>query len=113
MRGFSCNDGPLSGAERSKKVLGHAAISLAGHDSGKIYLITGILNPGGKGEILLLANGRSRRFSCPKAKKTMHVRVLPFRSAKAAELLLAGMAVDDSVIVHALKEAVGENTPDQ
>ncbi len=113
MRGFSCNDGPLSGEERSKKVLGHAAVSLAGHDSGKIYLITGIVDPGKKGEMLLLSNGRSRRFSCPKAKKTMHVRVLPFRSAKAAELLLAGMKVDDSVIVRALKEAVGELGPNQ
>ena len=113
MCGFSCSNGPLSGEERAKKVLGHAAVSLAGHDSGKIYLVTGIANPGERGEMLLLSDGRTRRFSCPKAKKTKHVRVLPFRSAKAAELLLSGMRVDDSVIVHSLKEAAGDASPEE
>lgn len=113
MRGFSCCNGPLSGEERSKKVLGHAAVSLAGHDSGKIYLIVGIKDPDRKGEMLLLADGRTRGFDRPKAKKTMHVRVLPHRDGAAAELLLKGARVDDSVIVHALKEAVGSLGPDQ
>lgn len=104
MRGFSCKKGILSSGERVKSLLGHAAVSLAGHDAGKIYFVVGVTNPLEKDEMLLLSDGYARPFSAPKAKRTKHVRILKARDAAVADSLSANGRVDDSVIVHALKE---------
>lgn len=104
MCGFSCNNGLLSGAAGAEKVLGHAAVSLAGHDAGKIYLVVGVRAPGSREEMLLLADGSSKRFEAPKAKKTKHVSVLKARSEAVRFALIEGKKVDDSIIVHELKE---------
>lgn len=95
--------GILSGRERTEKLLGRAAVSIAGHDAGKIYFIVGVVNAGLRDEMILLADGRARKTAKPKAKKAMHLRVLPIRSERVAEALIAGRSVDDSVIVHELK----------
>ena len=46
---------------------GQIVRSLAGHDKGKLYYVTG-----GEGEFLLLANGKQRKVSSPKRKKRRH-----------------------------------------
>ena len=102
MCGFSCNDGAFSAENRVKTLLGHAAVSRAGHDSGKIYLVTGVEHPCEKGEMLLLSDGKARRFLSPKRKKSIHVTVLKQRDDAAWEALTAGKPLDDSVIVHAV-----------
>ncbi|MCQ2442404.1 MAG: KOW domain-containing RNA-binding protein [Oscillospiraceae bacterium] len=44
-------------------------LSLAGHDEGKLFVVTGI-----DGEFLLLADGKGRKLEAPKRKKKKHVR---------------------------------------
>lgn len=46
---------------------GHIVRSLAGHDKGSLYYVTGE-----EGEYLLLANGKQRKVSSPKRKKRRH-----------------------------------------
>ena len=104
MCNISCNSGLLSGVGNGKNVLGHAAVSLAGHDAGKIYFVIGMVDPGEKGEMLLLADGRSRPAAKPKAKKRMHVRVLKAEDELIRTSLLEGRTPDDSVIIRKLKE---------
>ena len=110
MRGFSCKKGILSPVERVNSVVGHAAVSLAGHDAGKIYFVIGVMDPCEKGEMLLLSDGCARPFSVPKAKKAKHVCVLKYRDEGIADALKAGKTVDDSVIIRGLKEARKEPT---
>ena len=52
-------------------------VSLAGHDRGKLFLVTG-----GEAARLRLCDGRNRRLENPKIKSPKHVRVVA-RSAKA------------------------------
>ncbi len=47
-------------------------LSLAGHDSGTFYLVTGIT----EGERLLLCNGKNRGLQDPKCKSPKHVRIV-------------------------------------
>ncbi len=44
-------------------------LSLAGHDKGRLYVVTGR-----QGERLLLCDGRLRKLNDPKAKSPKHVR---------------------------------------
>ena len=105
MRGFSCKSGHLSGGEAHKEALGHAAVSTAGHDAGKIYFVVGARS-GKTGKYLLLSDGRARSFSKPKAKKIKHVAVLKKWDDGVRNALLEGRSIDDSVLVHAVKEVV-------
>lgn len=100
----SCILGLLSADERSKSMLGRYAVSLAGHDRGKIYLVVGLRGEGGRGELILLADGKSHPAGSPKAKKPKHVQVLKQRDESVAERLAAGQGVDDSVLIHSLRE---------
>ncbi len=104
MCNISCISGLLSGVECSKSALGHAAVSLAGHDAGKIYFVIGVVREGEKGEALLLANGRNRPAARPKAKKRMHVKVLKAEDELIRRALLEGRLPDDAEIVRGLKE---------
>ena len=45
--------------------------SLAGHDGGRLYMVTGT-----QGQRLLLCDGRLRKLENPKAKSPKHVRVV-------------------------------------
>lgn len=101
---ISCSYGLLSGTDSTKNVLGRYAVSLAGHDAGKIYLVVGAPEEGERAGKLLLSDGRSRTFEKPKAKKRMHVAVLRERDETVALMLAEGRAVDDSVLIHSLRE---------
>ena len=59
--------------------LGYFAISLAGHDKGRIYMIVSE-----EGEMLGLCDGRHRLIGNPKYKKKKHVQMI--RSESMAEL---------------------------
>lgn len=104
MCGFSSSYGSLSGENGVKNILGHAAVPLAGHDSGKIYLIVGFGESGEGAPMLLLADGKTKPVSKPKAKKLKHLKVLPQGDEEVARLLRGGRSVDDSVIIHSLKK---------
>lgn len=104
MCNISCNSGLLLGVEGGKNILGHAAVSLAGHDAGKIYFVIGVVREGKKGEMLLLANGKSRSAAKPKAKKRMHVRVLKAEDELIKASLLEGRVPEDHIIARKLKE---------
>ncbi len=46
-------------------------VSLAGHDEGKLFMVTGTA-----GEKLLLCDGKNRKMDAPKSKSPKHVRVV-------------------------------------
>lgn len=46
-------------------------VSLAGHDAGTLYVVTGT-----QGERLLLCDGRLRKLENPKGKSPKHVRIV-------------------------------------
>ena len=54
-------------------------VSLAGHDAGKLYMVTGAA-----GERLLLRDGKLRRESNPKCKSPKHVRLVAEGNAPPA-----------------------------
>ena len=54
-------------------------VSLAGHDAGRLYVVTGV-----SGERLLLCDGKTRKLENPKCKSPKHVRVA--RRGGSAEL---------------------------
>ncbi len=101
---ISCNLGLLSDTDSSKNAVGHYAVSLAGHDNGKIYLVVGVKREPGGAQMLLLADGKSRPCGNPKAKKPKHVCVLKCMDEAVAGKLQAGERVDDSVLIHSLRE---------
>lgn len=103
MCGNFCKNGLLTVENGAKNPVGHAAVSLCGHDSGKIYFVVGVRKAGEKGEMLLLADGKKRGIDAPKLKKPKHVTVLKQTDEGIRTALLNGDRVDDSVIVHALK----------
>ena len=100
----SCSLGLLSASERSKSMLGHYAVSLAGHDKGKIYFVVGSRKTAAGEDMLLLANGKSRPLSSPKSKKPKHVCILKERDEGVASRLEAGQGADDSVLIRSLRE---------
>lgn len=56
-----------------KTLIGHFAVSLAGKDTGRVFVITGVCEDGR----LLLADGRQRKVENPKQKKKKHLQILP------------------------------------
>lgn len=109
---YSCNYGPLSGVCGNKIPLGHYAVSLRGHDAGKIYLIVGVQGSGGREGCFLLADGKSRPAASPKAKKPKHVNVLRERDDDIAALLFEGKRVDDAMLIHSLKQVAHDRNCD-
>ena len=90
---------------RGNEYLGRYAVSLAGHDAGKIYLLIGV-ECGARSAsqtMLLLCDGRARKAASPKRKKAMHVRVLASRDDAIAYKLIAGESVTDAELVHSIK----------
>ncbi len=100
----TCANGLFSGADSIKNALGHYAVSLAGHDSGKIYFVVGTCGEAKKEGLLLLCDGKSRPLGKPKAKKRRHVQILRERDDELALLLTSGRGADDSVLIRKLRE---------
>ena len=82
------------------------AVSTAGHDAGKIYLVVGAV-PGGNAcgspAAYYLADGRIRGIASPKRKNALHVRLLPARDEALASKLCAGERITDAELVYSLK----------
>ena len=78
---------------------GCMAISLAGHDKDKIYLIVGE-----EKEYVYLADGRIRTCSNPKRKNRKHIQVIKkYRNPEVTEKLLRGGSVDAGIIIQEVK----------
>ena len=89
--------------------LGVLAISRAGHDRGRVFLIVGRSGS----EYVLLADGKTRKLDRPKKKKLRHVMLLPERNLEIAEAIFEGRPLSDADLRRALKqepEAGGVNT---
>ena len=95
---------PPSGQQVQGSFAGRYAVSLAGHDKGRLYVVVGE-EPGKPGGAvhLLLADGHTRGFSCPKRKKLRHVQVLKACDNDIAAAIKSASPVDDSVLIHSLK----------
>lgn len=89
----------------SNSWLGRYAVSVAGHDAGRVYVIVGIaaVNAVNKPVSLLLADGRSRGATRPKLKKLCHVRLLGGVDEAIKQKLTAGGAVQDAELVNSIK----------
>jgi len=75
------------------------AVSLAGHDRDKIYLIVGE-----EKEYVYLADGRGRTCEHPKKKNKKHIQVVKkYKNPEVAERLLRGESVDVSIIIQEVK----------
>ncbi len=75
---------------------GGFAISIAGHDSGKCYVIFRI-----DSEYVYLVDGRIRTLDRTKKKKTMHVKMLTL-----FDKTLAGKVSDNSIKNEEIKRAI-------
>lgn len=78
---------------------GCMAISLAGHDRDKIYLIVGE-----EKEYVYLADGRIRTCDDPKKKNRKHIQIIKkHRNPEVTEKLLRGENVDAGIIIQEVK----------
>lgn len=74
--------------------IGRVAISRAGRDKGRAFLITGVLDE----NHVLLADGATRRVGRPKKKKLRHLKVMPVSSQRIREELQRGAALTDAAV---------------
>lgn len=88
--------------------LGRVAISRAGRDRGRAFLIVGVADEAH----VLLADGATRRLTRPKKKKLMHLRIEPARADEIAKRLESGAALLDADIRKALS-ALGYDREEQ
>ena len=77
---------------------GDVVKSLAGHDTGSLYIITEV-----DGDSLTLADGKHRGTDHPKHKNTKHVQVIHTDSDPLVRMLRAGEKVTDEQIKRFLK----------
>lgn len=75
---------------------GEFAISKAGHDKGKIYVVVGV-----EGDFAYLANGKERTIANPKKKRLKHIQ--PIHKEKPED------AGTDEMIKRAIKLYVQRN----
>lgn len=75
------------------------AISLAGHDRDKIYLIVGE-----EKEYVYLADGKIRTCNNPKKKNRKHIQVIKkYSNPEVTKKLLRGESVDAGIIIQEVK----------
>lgn len=79
--------------------IGMMAKSLAGHDRGKLYLITGVDET-----FVCLSDGKIRTVEHPKRKKKKHVQLDRRIPEWIQSLLEEGRPIQDSDIIHVIKE---------
>lgn len=78
---------------------GCMAVSLAGHDRNKIYLIVGE-----EEEYVYLADGRIKTREHPKKKNKKHIQIIKkYKNPEVAEKLLRGESIDVSIIIQEVK----------
>lgn len=66
--------------------------SLAGHDSGKAYVVHGI-----DGNYALLVDGKTRKLTNPKRKSLKHLCLGKMGTAELAEAISSGKATDSVI----------------
>lgn len=78
---------------------GCMAISLAGHDRNKIYLIVGE-----EKEYVYLADGKKRTCKNPKRKNKRHIQIIKkYENPEVTGKLLRGESVDAGIIIQEVK----------
>lgn len=80
---------------------GRLAVSCAGRDKGRCFIITKVDNP-----YVYVVDGALRKLDKPKKKKLMHLSVKPLRADDISEKLLSGDHLLDSDVRKAI-EAFG------
>ena len=81
-----------------KELIGSLAESRAGHDKGRIYVVTGA-----EGRYLLLADGSIRSAASPKKKNIRHLLILGHRDEELAAALESGAGVTDEQVKRVIK----------
>lgn len=74
--------------ERGERV-GEVCVSLAGHDAGTVLVIVGTND-----NYVFVADGKTRKISTPKRKKSKHVSVISKLSKQSCEKIISGDAND-------------------
>ena len=78
--------------------LGMAAVSMAGHDTGKPYIIVGI-----EAGYVYLSDGQLRTCENPKKKKIKHIQVDHRSFPEMEETLKTGGKLNDEIVRRAIK----------
>ena len=79
--------------------IGYFATSLAGHDKGLTYVITGVDN-----EYVYVTDGRLRQVDEPKKKKLKHLQCFNYQDEKLAQMKEQGISFRDEDIRCAMKK---------
>jgi len=93
------------GAEviRDDRRVGSVCVSLAGHDAGLILVIVG----GAGDDKVFVADGKTRKLSDPKLKKTKHISILDRLSQDVCEKIAGGEATD-SLLRREINRFIGQ-----
>ena len=83
--------------------VGNVCVSLSGHDAGRVMVVVGV---GEKG-YLYIADGKTRRISEPKLKKTKHTSIITKLSPDACEKISSGKP-DDSFLRREIARVTNE-----
>lgn len=75
---------------RDDQRVGSLCVSLAGHDAGLILVIVGADDSG----CVYVADGKTRKLSSPKLKKTKHISILERLPQSICEKIAGGEATD-------------------
>ncbi|HOR13593.1 MAG TPA: RNA-binding protein [Clostridia bacterium] len=84
--------------ECTNELLGRVAISRAGRDSGRAFLVVGCVDA----DYLLLADGCLRKLAKPKKKKVKHLKLEPKEAEGIKAKILGGKQVFDAEIRNCL-----------
>ena len=84
-------------------MIGMLAVSLAGHDKGRIYLIIGE-----EGDFCYLADGKTRGAENPKKKRKKHRQIMKTRDEALAEKLKDGKTIYNEEIKLAIKVRISD-----
>lgn len=77
--------------------LGRVALSVAGRDKGKYFIICGVLDE----KFVLIADGRFHKLGAPKKKNIRHLKLL--KETILTDKLKNGVKIFDSEVYKALK----------
>lgn len=87
---MSKDNGTRACIDRDDLRVGSVCVSLAGHDAGLILVIVG----GAGGDKVFVADGKTRKLSYPKPKKTKHISILTRLSQEVCDKIAGGEATD-------------------
>ena len=79
--------------------IGYFATSLAGHDKGLTYVITGVDN-----EYVYVTDGRLRQVDEPKKKKLKHIQLIKQKDSDLAEKIEKNLFISNEEIKYAIKQ---------